>query len=52
MSNMYYGVDLENDYEQWSMMEDQFRDFVRFKVLFKAGVNVAFPAEIVSFKLV
>lgn len=51
-SNIYYGVDLENDYEQWSMMEDQFKDFVRFKVLFKAGVNVAFPNEIVSFKLV
>lgn len=52
MSNMFYGVDLENDYEQWSIMQDQFKDFLRFKVLFKAGVNVAFPNEIVQFKLV
>lgn len=52
MSNMFYGVDLENDYEQWSIMPDQFKDFLRFKVLFKAGVNVAFPNEIVQFKLV
>lgn len=52
MSNMFYGVDLENDYEQWSIMQDQFKDYLRFKVLFKAGVNVAFPNEIVSFKLV
>lgn len=52
MSNMFYGVDLENDYEQWSIMPDQFKDYLRFKVLFKAGVNVAFPNEIVQFKLV
>lgn len=52
MSNMYAGVDLENDYEQWSIMEDQFKDFLRFKSKFKYGVNVAFPGEIVSFKLV
>lgn len=52
MSNMFAGVDLENEYEQFSMMEDQFKDYLRFKVQFKYGVNVAFPDEIVSFKLV
>lgn len=52
MSNMFSGVDLENEYEQFSMMEDQFKDYLRFKVHFKYGVNVAFPDEIVSFKLV
>lgn len=52
MSNMFAGVDLFNDEEEWSIMEDQFKDFLRFKVLFKYGVNVAFPGEIVSFKLV
>jgi hypothetical protein len=51
-SNMFLGTDLENDYESWSIMPDQFKDFLRFKVLFKYGVNVAFPNEIVSFKLV
>ena len=38
--------------EQWSLMVDQFRDYLRFKVQFKYGVNVAFPNEIVQFKLV
>lgn len=52
MSNMFAGVDLENEYESFSMMEDQFKDYLRFKVQFKYGVNVAFPDEIVSFKLV
>jgi len=51
-SNMFAGVDLENEYEQFSMMEDQFKDYLRFKTQFKYGVNVAFPDEIVSFKLV
>ena len=52
MSNLFAGVDLENEYEKFSMMEDQFKDYLRFKAHFKYGVNVAFPDEIVSFKLV
>jgi hypothetical protein len=52
MSNLFAGVDLENEYEQFSIMEDQFKDYLRFKAHFKYGVNVAFPDEIVSFKLV
>jgi hypothetical protein len=52
MSNIFAGVDLENEYEKFSMMEDQFKDYLRFKAQFKYGVNVAFPGEIVSFKLV
>lgn len=52
MSNMFAGVDLENEYEKFTMMEDQFKDYIRFKAQFKYGVNVAFPDEVVSFKLV
>jgi len=52
MSNLYEATDLENEEDKWSIMEDQFRDYLRFKVKFKMGVNVAFPTEIVSFKLV
>ena len=52
MSNLFEGVDLENEEEKWEIMEDQFKDFLRFKAMFKFGVNVAFPNEIVSFKLV
>lgn len=52
MSNFYAGVDLEGEEDQFTMMEDQFKDYIRFKAHFKYGVNVAFPAEVVSFKLV
>jgi hypothetical protein len=52
MSNLYEGTDLEGEEEDWSIMEDQFKDYLRFKAAFKMGVQVAFPNEIVSFKLV
>lgn len=52
MSNMVEATDLENEYEDWAMMEDQFKDYLRWKVRFKFGVQVGFPTEITSFKLV
>lgn len=52
MSNLFEGTDLEGEEEDWSIMEDQFKDYLRFKAAFKVGVNMAFPNEIVSFKLV
>ena len=52
MSNLVFGTDLESDYEDFVMMEDQFKDYLRFKMRFRAGVQVGFPDEIVSFKLV
>jgi hypothetical protein len=51
MSNMYAAVDLENEEERWDMKPDQFNNYLHFQVDFKYGVNVAFPNEIVSFKL-
>lgn len=52
MSNMFAGTDLEGEAEEFKMMPDQFNDYLRFKAYFKYGVNVAFPDEITSFKLV
>jgi hypothetical protein len=51
MSNFYAGVDLENEEDEFSMMEDQFKDYIRFKAHFKYGVNVAFPNELTQFTL-
>lgn len=51
-SNLFGGTDLSGEEDKWSMMEDQFKDYLRFKAHFKYGVNVAFPNEVVSFKLV
>lgn len=51
MSNVYAGVDLEGEEDKFEMMEDQFKNFLRFQANFKYGVNVAFPDEVVSFSL-
>ncbi len=52
MSNMVEATDLESDYEDFAMMEDQFKDYLRFKMRFRFGVQIGFPDQIVSFKLV
>jgi len=52
MPNFYLGVDMENEEDTFVMMQDQFKDYIRFKAQFKQGVNVAFPDQVVSFKLV
>lgn len=51
MPNLAAATDLEHEDEKWSIKADQFDDYLRFKAAFKYGVNVAFPNEIVSFKL-
>jgi hypothetical protein len=51
-SNMYMGVDLENEEERWEIFFAKEADEIRFVAEWKAGVQVAFPNEIVSFKLV
>jgi hypothetical protein len=51
-SNMFAGVDMENEEEKWEILPDQFKNYLRFNAEFKYGVNVAFPDEIVEFTLV
>jgi hypothetical protein len=51
-SNMYMGVDLENEEERWEIFFAKEADEIRFVAEWKAGVQVALPNEIVSFKLV
>lgn len=51
LSNVYIATDMENEEEEFSIMPDQFKDYLRFKVQFKLGINIAFPNEVVSFKL-
>lgn len=52
MSNLFLGVDLENEEERWEIFFAKEADEIRFVAEFKMGVNVAFPDEVVSFKLV
>lgn len=50
-ANFYYGTDLLNDSEDFSIFYSSDNDEVRFRAKWKMGVNVAFPAFVVSFKL-
>jgi len=51
-SNMYLGTDLLNEDEKWELFYAKEAMQVRFVAEWVTGVNVAFPNEIVSFKLV
>lgn len=50
-SNFYFGTDLLNDWENFSIFYSQDNQEVRFVAKFKIGVNVAFPDFVVKFKL-
>ncbi|OOQ57146.1 hypothetical protein [Mucilaginibacter pedocola] len=50
-SNLYLATDLENEEEKWEIFFAKEADEVRFVAEFKDGVNVAFPDEVVTFKL-
>lgn len=52
MSNLVEATDLQSDYEDFRMLPDQFDDYIRFKMRFRFGVQVGFPDQITSFKLV
>lgn len=51
LDNVYVGTDMQNDSEIFDMWFSKDNDEFRFKVEFGIGVQVAFPDEIVSFKL-
>lgn len=51
-SNLWQGVDLENEEDRFEIFFAKEADQIRFIAEFKVGVNVALPNEIVSFKLV
>jgi hypothetical protein len=51
-SNMFAAVDMLNATEQFKFMREQYGNSLRFQARFSMGVNVAFPDEVVSFKLV
>lgn len=51
-SNMFAGVDLQGEEDTFRMQPDQYNDFLHFDAHFKYGVNIAFPAEVVTFKFI
>lgn len=51
MSNIFLGVDMLNEEEKFYIWYSEDDDLVKFKAEFKMGVQLAFPDEVVSFKL-
>jgi hypothetical protein len=51
MSNMYLGTDLLNEQDRFELFYAKEADEMRFVVEFKMGVQVAFPDEVVYWKL-
>lgn len=49
-ANLYYGVDLENDFETFEMWYEKFQDLVYFRSKFKVGTQVAFPEFVILYK--
>ncbi len=49
-ANLYYGVDLENDFETFEMWYERFQDLVYFRSKFKMGTQVAFPEFVIEYK--
>lgn len=47
LSNLFYGTDLEHSEEEFSVVYDEVRETFLVKVLFSAGVQVAFPDQCV-----
>jgi len=50
LSNFYMGTDLANEYENYQIFYSRDNDEVRFRAALKAGVQIAFPDQIVQFK--
>ena len=48
--NIVYGVDLENDAEQFEVFYDRYRDLVLFRSKWKQGAKIAFPGQVVLHK--
>ena len=51
MANLYLGTDLLNEQDRFELFYAKEADEMRFVVEFKMGVQVAFPDEVVYWKL-
>lgn len=45
--NLYYGTDMEDDKEQFSITYDETDEIIRIKVRWASGVQIAFPDRVV-----
>lgn len=50
-SNMFFGTDMTDEYEKFSLKYDEINEVVKYSVKWKAGVQVAFPQFITAFRI-
>ena len=51
LSNLYFGTDLMNEFEDFKVWYSEDNEHVRYSVKFKAGTQVAFLDQVVQFTL-
>jgi hypothetical protein len=51
LTNFFVGTDLANEEEELKFWYSEDNDEVRFRASFKYGVQIAFPDQLVQFKL-
>jgi hypothetical protein len=51
LGNFYVGTDLANEEEEFKFWYSQDNDEVRYRASMKYGVQIAFPDQLVQFKL-
>jgi hypothetical protein len=51
LTNFFVGTDLANEEEELKFWYSEDNDEVRFRACFKYGVQIAFPDQLVRFKL-
>lgn len=50
-SNMFFGTDMLDEYEKFSLKYDEINEVVKFSVKWKAGVQFAFPQFVTAFRI-
>ncbi len=50
-SNIYFGTDMEHEEERFEMVYSEYDELMRFKAMWKSGVNVAYVSEVVNYSL-
>jgi hypothetical protein len=50
-SNLFFGTDMISEEDKWTLKYDEINEVVKYSVKWKAGVQVAFPDQIVKFTL-
>ena len=50
-SNMFFGTDLTDEYEKFSLKYDEINEVVKFSVKWKAGFQFAFPQFVTAFRI-